>query len=593
MKLKVSFCNKTVLRTDITRFAPVWGTYVLGLAMLVLLQIQPIDTDEQKRQLVRGFQQFSRYGVAINGLYAMVVVQALFGDLLNPRLCNSLHAMPVTRDGFYGAHLAAGLLFAIVPNCLVFLPTSLFLGKELSCVALWTLLALCLQYIFYLGTALLAVQLAGNRAGMILTYGILNFATLLLYWFVAMVFVPLIYGKDVGISWVAKICPTVAMYDGDYFTVLDHSNWADGQYFYFFDGVRSGALWLKCVICAGIGVVCMAVAQLVYRRRKLETAGDLLAFPVLSPFFLGLYTLTVAAFLHLGVKQLAQGSISGYFFLPLGLIAGYITGLMLLRRTSRVFRWRLLVPLGGILAVCGLCMLAIITDVFHVIRYVPQEDKVESVTLAPVQLSYDNLTLTLTEPQEIEDVLSYHQGALRDWQDQVVGSLLQRTGCWTPGDYLNIQLRYNLKNGHTLQRRYLLERENPAYERLAPYLSRPELSLGMNEEKFRQVIASATAGDSYFYNNDGAEPDPSKNRTFTTFVGLSDAILEDCASGSLMSLALYTPADSTQDFRYEGGLSITYNRGGEDQYLYINLNSDCRHTLYWISTHGTPSKAVG
>ena len=34
MKLKVSFCNKTVLRTDITRFAPVWGTYVLGLAML-------------------------------------------------------------------------------------------------------------------------------------------------------------------------------------------------------------------------------------------------------------------------------------------------------------------------------------------------------------------------------------------------------------------------------------------------------------------------------------------------------------------------------------------------------------------------------
>ena len=177
MKLKVSFCNKTVLRTDITRFAPVWGTYILGLAMLVLLQIQPIDTDEQKRQLVRGFQLFSGYGVAINGLYAMVVVQALFGDLLNPRLCNSLHAMPVTRDGFYGAHLAAGLLFAIVPNCLVFLPTSLFLGKELSCVALWTLLALCLQYIFYLGTALLAVQLAGNRVGMILTYGILNFAT--------------------------------------------------------------------------------------------------------------------------------------------------------------------------------------------------------------------------------------------------------------------------------------------------------------------------------------------------------------------------------------------------------------------------------
>ena len=26
MKLKVSFCNPTVLRTDISRFAPVWGS---------------------------------------------------------------------------------------------------------------------------------------------------------------------------------------------------------------------------------------------------------------------------------------------------------------------------------------------------------------------------------------------------------------------------------------------------------------------------------------------------------------------------------------------------------------------------------------
>ena len=123
--------------------------------------------DAAKASIVRDFNRLCVLGVGINGLYALVVVQALFGDLLNPRMCNSLHAMPVTRDGYYGAHLAAGLLFAIVPNCLVFLPTSLFLGKELSCVALWTLLALCLQYIFYLGTALLAVQLAGNRAGMI------------------------------------------------------------------------------------------------------------------------------------------------------------------------------------------------------------------------------------------------------------------------------------------------------------------------------------------------------------------------------------------------------------------------------------------
>jgi len=451
MKLKVCFCNKTVLRTDITRFAPVWATYTLGLAMLVLLQFSSGSDDAAKAGIVIDLNQLSKLGVGINGFYAMIVVQALFGDMLTPRLCNGLHAMPVTRDGYFGAHLAAGLLFALVPNAVILLLTAAMLPKAVASAALLALLALCLQYVFYLGVALVAVQLAGNRIGMVLIYGILNFATVLLYWFVAMVFIPLIYGKDVSISWVARICPTVAMYDGEYFTVQDSSQFIGDTYYYYFNGISMGDRWLRVGICAGIGVVCMAAAQLLYRRRRLEAAGDLVAFHILSPFFLALYTLTVAAFLHIGVRQLTQGAISEYFFLPLGLIAGYITGLMLLRRTSRVFRWRLLVPLGGILAVCGLCVLGIATDVFHVIRHVPKFDTIESVTLVPIQSTYNNASLTLTEEDSIEDVLAYHQGALRNWQQQVVDCLLQRSGHWSPGDYLNIQLKYTLKNGSTFK----------------------------------------------------------------------------------------------------------------------------------------------
>lgn len=592
MKLKVCFCNKTVLKTDITRFAPVWASYLMGLAMMVLLQFSGGSDDAAKTSIVRDFNRLCMLGVGVNGLYALVVVQALFGDLLNSRLCNALHAMPVTRDGYYGAHLIAGVLFAVVPNCLVLLPTSLLLPRQVASVALLTLLALSLQYIFYLGTALTAVQLAGNRVGMVLIYGILNFATVLLYWFVAMVFIPLIYGKDISISWVARICPTVAMYEGNYFNAINHSYYLGDTYHYVFDGISMGDVWLKAAVCAGLGVVCMAIAQLLYRKRRLETAGDLVAYSILSPFFLALYTLTVAAFLHLAVKQLTQGAISEYFFLPLGLIAGYVTGLMLLRRTSRVFRWRLLVPLGGILAVCALCVLSIATDAFHVIRRVPDAQDVQSVVLAPVQTSYSNTTLTLTEKGEIEDILAYHQGALRNWQKQVGDCLLQRDGHWSPGDYYNIQLRYTLKNGSTFQRRYFLEKENPAYDRLKPYLSTPELSLGMDESTFRAAVANATSGDSYFYAvNGGAVAD--KCREFTNFAGLANAILADSQEGNLMTLTLHTPAgkDSDPDYKISGWLGILYDN--EEQYLNISLNDKCTHTLYWISTHGTVSSAVG
>ena len=590
MKLKVCFCNKTVLKTDITRFAPVWATYILGFATLVLLQFSGGSDDSAKAGIVYDFNRLCCLGVGINGIYAMIVVQALFGDLLNPRLCNSLHAMPVTRDGYYGAHLIAGLLFALVPNCLVLLPTSLLLPRQVASVALLTLLALSLQYVFYLGTALMAVQLAGNRVGMVLIYGILNFATVLLYWFVAMVFTPLIYGKDISISWIARICPTVAMYDGSYFTGIDDGRYIGDTYYYTFEGISRGDLWLKAAICAGLGVICMAIAQILYRKRRLETAGDLVAYPVLSPAFLTLYTLTVAAFLHMAVRQLTQGAISEYFFLPLGLIAGYVTGLMLLRRTSRVFRWRLLVPLCGILAVCGLCVLGIATDVFHVIRRVPETQSIQSVVLAPVQTAYSGATLTLTEEDEIEDVLAYHQGALRNWQRQVADCLLQRSGHWSPGAYYNIQLRYTLKNGSTIQRRYCLEKENPAYERLKPYLSTPELSLGMDEAAFRAAIAQATYGDSYFYAvNGGAIND--KNREFANFAGLANAVLADCQEGSLMTLALRPSDDEKTDYKLQGWLGILYDN--EEQYLNISLTDKCTHTLYWISTHGTVSSAVG
>ena len=592
MKLKVCFCNKTVLKTDITRFAPVWASYLMGLAMMVLLQFSGGSDDTAKTSIVHDFNRLCMLGVGVNGLYALVVVQALFGDLLNPRLCNALHAMPVTRDGYYGAHLIAGVLFALVPNCLVLLPTSLLLPRQVASVALLTLLALSLQYIFYLGTALTAVQLAGNRVGMVLIYGILNFATVLLYWFVAMVFIPLIYGKDISISWVARICPTVAMYEGNYFNAINHSYYLGDTYHYVFDGISMGDVWLKAAVCAGLGVVCMAIAQLLYRKRRLETAGDLVAYSILSPFFLALYTLTVAAFLHLAVKQLTQGAISEYFFLPLGLIAGYVTGLMLLRRTSRVFRWRLLVPLGGILAVCALCVLSIATDAFHVIRRVPDAQDVQSVVLAPVQMSYSNTTLTLTEENEIEDILAYHQGALRNWQKQVGDCLLQRDGHWSPGDYYNIQLRYTLKNGSTFQRRYFLEKENPAYDRLKPYLSTPELSLGMDESTFRAAVANATSGDSYFYAVDGGAV-ADKGRKFTNFAGLANAVLADCQEGNLMTLTLHTPAgkDADPDYKISGWLGILYDN--EEQYLNISLNDKCTHTLYWISTHGTVSSAVG
>ena len=119
----------------------------------------------------------------------------------------------------------------------------------------------------------------------------------------------------------------------------------------------------------------------------------------------------------------------------------------------------------------------------------------------------------------------------------------------------------------------------------------------MDAERLRATLRDATEGNSYFYTNNGSSTDTSNNKTFNNFSGLANAVLADCREGNLMSLSLYThngTETTDSDTLLRGWLSIIiYNQAGQEQYLYIDLNEKCTHTLYWIATHGEPNNAVG
>ena len=586
MRLKVSFCNKTILKTDITRYAPLWGGYTLMLALLTLMCIRAPEENPEYAyaEMVRLFSARAGHMVFINGFYALAVVQALWGDLLTPRLCNSLHAMPVTRDGFFGAHLVSGVLFAIVPNVLVYSLAALMVPGEIAAAPLMTLAAGCLQYLFYLGAALVAVQLAGNRMGMVLAYGMLNFFSILVYWFCAQVFTPLTYGTEANVNWMANICPTVVMYRGSYFTPLEHYLDTPTASIYYYDGMERGRLWVPAMACALVGVGLIALAQFLYRRRKLESAGDLLAYPGLAPVFLVMNTLMVAAFIHLGVSLMDFEAVSQYFFLPLGLIVGYVSGLMLLRRTTRVFRKRLLLPLAGILVLCALTVCGIYTDVFKVIRRVPQENQVMSVTVEPVNGNYGRKPLEVTDREKIQAILSYHRESLNGWQDQVRDALLQKTSCWKPGAYFNVRLEYKLENGRTMARRYALRRDFYSSPEFMKVMSAPELSLGCTEAELREKIDRAE----YVMYGMYAQDEDGSYRTvdFEDRDGLCDAMMMDSREGTLLNYSFWDETYGTsQSVENLGDLSIQGGREDDYYYIWFPINENTAHTLRWLVTH--------
>ena len=110
MQFKTSCCNKTLLKKDLTRFAPLWGVYTLGLLMLLFLTW---DDKSIPFNNIYAFRTLLPNVALYNGVYALAVAAMLFGDLYNTRMCYGTHALPMTRGCWFGTHILSGLLFSL------------------------------------------------------------------------------------------------------------------------------------------------------------------------------------------------------------------------------------------------------------------------------------------------------------------------------------------------------------------------------------------------------------------------------------------------------------------------------------------------
>ena len=165
MKSRTSFFNFTVLRKDITRYAPVWGLYAIGL--LLFLLIPNLDWSVDEAADVMGFSM-SSMGI-VNAIYGGICALMVFGDLFKTRLCYATHAMPLRREGWFLTHFTAGLLFSIVPNLVLVLCFLPLLQGYWYMELLW-LAASTLQFLFFFGAGAFSAVCAGNRLGAAAAY---------------------------------------------------------------------------------------------------------------------------------------------------------------------------------------------------------------------------------------------------------------------------------------------------------------------------------------------------------------------------------------------------------------------------------------
>ncbi len=542
MKLRISYFNPTALKKDITRFAPAWAIYLAG-CLLVLVNIL------SKYQPSAAFQDLE-FTVALMApvtmVYALLCAELLFGDLFNPKLCNALHAMPMKREGWFLTHGAAGLLFGFLPHLVLafsFLPR---LDWYWRYAFVW-MLAVDLEYLFFFALAVFCAFCTGNRFAMALVYGLLNFGSMLTAWHFESLYIPRMYGVELDYEFFNRLSPVMELggagSSGDFFQYVEDAP--------ALGGLSNEAGWYFLALSV-LALVLLGLAMLLYRKRKLECAGDFLAVRWLKPVFHLIYTLTLGTVSYgFGELFFNEGQV---IFLAVGLIIGWFTGSMLLQRQVRVFRPRSFVGLAAVLAVMFGCIWATDADPMGIQSWVPMAGQVESLVFFDPYSGYE---LVMDEAEELEQGLEIHRQFLEAGDE---GS-----------DYGTVFLTYHMKGGRIVERSYMLIADSPATAQMRKLMGNAEFLLGFEDwEEYLNGVEEITV-------DSGGEP-----ITGADARELLTAVKQDCDEGTMIQNWAYHSGDYASVRLYIS----TKNVHGFGVHRDITVWSDAENTVNWLIENG-------
>ena len=447
--------NSALLRKNLSRFWPLWGLYglfwffFLPAAIFLLINGEVDDCLDLMRMAPIA-------SVFTGCIYGVLAAMALFSYLMNAPAANFTHALPIRREGLLLTNLVSGGAFIALPTGVVFLlsllgelATGCLTGEVAGRTLLWLALNFCVTFFFF-SLAAFCAMFTGHILALPVFYGILNFLVVAICFLLDMVCDVLLVGFN-GYG-------------------LSNSNlawWCTPVYrlFGWLDNYPEPKVTPVFFYTIPLSLLFLAVVLLVYRKRQLELAGNLVTVGWARHLFQ--HGLGICVGLSLGTlfyTLFCEGSSTWWYIVcvvPWALV-GAFAARMLLKKTLRVFReWRSPVAL----ALCLVLLLgAIRLDLLGFQRRVPSLESCSWVELYGVSsypedsASYLQLNLAVDQDERLsQEVIDLHHDLLSDFS-----RLLDQRNRWAEnweGNYqvagtAGIRLNYRLKNGSSLGRTY-------------------------------------------------------------------------------------------------------------------------------------------
>ena len=453
MKSKISFFNKTIFLKNLTLYWPIWGVYTL-----VLLFSQPfilwlnfydrfymgtLSAETKLNYLIDAL--YMEYYIWIIALMAIITGMAVFSYLYNGRTANMIHSLPVDRNQLFGTNVISGLAFLMVPQVFTFIVSVLVcIGAgmvHVEYLGIWLLVCFGLDFIAF-GVVTFCAFFTGQLVTMPIYVIIVNCLSYLVYGVISLVIEVFAYGVSgdvINMEWVYWTSPFFRLYGHLNFSTVYSPQTANVEGYEFL-----GLFYLLAYIIISVGLY--VVAYLVYKKRQIEQAGDLITVSWVKPIFrwgVGTSAAFLGSVFFKAVFDETGMPIGVFTFSILLLFIGmvfYFVADMFVKKSFKVFNKKGWKSWGIFSVLLLLSFGALYGYSLYSENYIPDQ---EDIKTASIRYGY-NCNFS---GEQIEQVISIHEEIVekkelfRDWN-------------YWDGDYDYVAINYTLVNGREISRWY-------------------------------------------------------------------------------------------------------------------------------------------
>lgn len=597
MQSKTSYFSKAIFRKNLTRFWPLWSAYLLICMMNLPLRLfYALKERDLEPGVVLEEYRLSQLENVVNTalhplplfLFAAIAAIAVFSYLYQQRSCHMLHAFPVCRGSLFFTNVLSGVCFLVIPQAAAFL-AGIFVCfwqhmTQLEYLMHYLVLSVGMAF-FAFALAVCMVMITGNVVGAVVFDLIVNFLFVGCRAIVSEIVVLMSYGIDeVSESFGAFLSPYYFL--SDLFPGLIQIGRAE---------VDLPTVYLAVGVYFIVSLPLFGLALFLYRKKHLETTGDVITVSCLKPLFrwgaafcVGCLVTICGQYWFVGAYFSGKNLLLLLIFMLLGSGAAFFLAEMLLQKKFFVFCRRKFLEWGiGAVICCGL-LIGIDGNVFGLETWVPREEDLETVFVSgiyPIRVEEEDFSQVL----KIHKSLIAYRAELQRYFQKYQDNCSQTT----------LKLIYTMKDGRVQTRcyqipveDYYLAKEDYAFHLLADLSDRPDYYMRYH---FTDAYEAITFVDGSF--------DVLRQENYLESVSLDQeqcgqvfaAFRRDIEEGNY-KIYDYALRDRFAGLVYYNTLSLTYHVPKGSRYVYyggvgeateeeslqaaaISLTTDCVHTL--------------